>query len=525
MANLGEAVLRFKGDTQPIKKDAQKLNGDLKKILSTTGIVVGGLASVAKTALIGITSNAVKMQGELEQQIGGTEAVFKKYAKTIQTDAANAFDKMGISANNYMAYINKMGSLMKGSGLSTKKAMDLSSQAMQRAADVASIMGISVDDAMTAISGAAKGNFTMMDNLGVAMNASSLSAYALSKGIKKTYSQMSQGEKVELAMQMFLEKSSYAAGNYAKENQTLAGSLTTLKAAAQNFMSGAGNMDQVISALTNFAKILVSNLKTILPQIALGLVSLINAIFPMLPDLIKALLPSFVKGVTDLTIGLIGALPQIITLIAEVLPDLIPQIVDAIMLIIPALIENLPLFLEAGLDLVLAIAKGVLLGVVALVKNIGALCIKAIDKLKEKFAGKSPLEIGKDLVKGLWNGIKNAKDWVLDKIKGFGKSVLDGIKSIFGISSPSKEFEIIGRYNIQGLEQGMEKESLKLQSGFEEMFSLSPNLYGTSSTNLSPIVNVTNNISMKQNSLGQMVNDIKTFSGGAKNDYSYGMGA
>ena len=39
---------------------------------------------------------------------------------------------------------------------------------MQRAADVASIMGISVDDAMTAISGAAKGNFTMMDNLGVA---------------------------------------------------------------------------------------------------------------------------------------------------------------------------------------------------------------------------------------------------------------------------------------------------------------------------------------------------------------------
>jgi hypothetical protein len=108
---------------------------------------------------------------------------------------------------------------MKGSGLDTKKAMELSSQAMQRAADVASIMGISTKDAMTAISGAAKGNFTMMDNLGVSMNATSLSAYALEKGLKKTYAQMSQGEKVELAMQMFMEKTADYAGNYAKENE------------------------------------------------------------------------------------------------------------------------------------------------------------------------------------------------------------------------------------------------------------------------------------------------------------------
>ena len=38
-------------------------------------------------------------------------------------------------------------------------------------------------------------------------------------------------------------------------------------------------------------------------------------------------------------------------------------------------------------------------------------------------------------------------------------------------------------------------------------------------------VNVVNNVNMKQDALGQMVHDIKTFSGGAKNDYSYGMGA
>ena len=44
------------------------------------------------------------------------------------------------------------------------------------------------------------------------------------------------------------------------------------------------------------------------------------------------------------------------------------------------------------------------------------------------------LDIGKNIVQGLWNGINNAKDWVLDKIKGFGESVLNGIKSFFWYS-------------------------------------------------------------------------------------------
>ena len=252
---------------------------------------------------------------------------------------------------------------------------------------------------------------------------------------------------------------------------------------------------------------------------------LIISLTQLLPELLQAILPPLIQGITQLTLGLIDALPAIVTMIADIIPDLIPQIVEAIMIIIPALIQNLPLFVKTGLKLVGGIIKGIILGVAQLVKSLVDLAKKGIDKLREKFSGKSVWEIGKELVKGLWNGIHNAKDWVLDKIKGFGKSILNGIKKIFGISSPSKEFEIIGRFNILGLEKGMEKESLKLQDTFDSMFDLSPNLYGSSSLNLSPNVTVVNNINMKQDALGQMVNDIKTFSGGAKNDYSYGMGA
>ena len=503
--NGGDVIFKFKGDTSQIKKETSNLGKELASAGKIAGKAFLSLATVAGTALIGITKKAVEMHGEVEQQIGGTEAVFKEFAKTVQSDASKAFDKMGVSANKYMAYINKMGSLMKGSGIETKKAMELSSQAMQRAADVASIMGISIDDAMNAISGAAKGNFTMMDNLGVAMNATSLSAYALSKGIKKAYKDMDQAQKIELAMQMFLEKSAYAAGNYAKENETFTGSLNTVKAAAENLLAGTGTVEQFMTSLQQFSKVLVNTIVKLLPDVVDGIVKLVEALLPMIPDIIQKIFPGLLNGIVELTLKLIEILPQIVMMISDMLPEMIPQIVDAIMLIIPALIKNYPLFVKAGIKLLKGLIKGIIAGA-------GELTVKIV-------------EIGGDLVKGLWNGIKNAKQWLLDKIRGWKDAVLDSIKDFFGISSPSKEFEIIGRYNIEGLEQGMQKESIKLQKGFDEMFSLSPNLYGSAQTNLSPNVNVVNNINMKQDALGQMVHDIKTFSGGAKNSYNYGMGA
>lgn len=521
----GSVEFEFKGNTNDFEDKAKGLKDKIAKMTKLAGVGLASVGSESLTILTKVTKEAVAAHGELEQQIGGTEAVFKQYASTVQNDATKAFETMGISANDYMATMNKMGSLMKGSGIDTKKAMDLSSKAMQRAADVASVMGISTDEAMNAIAGAAKGNFTMMDNLGVAMNATSLDAYALEKGLKKTYKTMSQGEKIELAMQMFLEKSSDAAGNYAKENKTFAGSLNTVKSAMANLLSGAGTVDQAITAIQNFGNVLAQNLVQILPQVVQGITGIINGLIPLLPELVQAVLPAFIQGVVALTLGLIDVLPEMIGMIVNMIPTLTPEIVKGILTIIPALIATIPQFVKAGFQLVGGIIRGIINGVAQVVKSVYDLARKAINILKETFGGKSPKEIGIMLVKGLWNGIKNVTGWVVDKIKGFGKSILKGIKGIFGIKSPSKEFEIIGRYNVLGLEEGMKKESMKLQDSFDEMFSLSPNLYGTSSTNLSPQVNVINNITMKQDALGQMVQDIKTFSGGAKNDYSYGMGA
>lgn len=144
--------------------DSSKVETGLTKLKSIASSAAKGIAvgvGAIGTALVGAVGKSVQMAGELEQQIGGTEAVFGDLASTVQDKAVKAFSQMGVSANDFMQTANKMGSLMQGAGLSVEESMYLSTEAMQRAADVASVMGISTESAMESIAGAAKGNFTI----------------------------------------------------------------------------------------------------------------------------------------------------------------------------------------------------------------------------------------------------------------------------------------------------------------------------------------------------------------------------
>ena len=134
------------------------------------------------------------------------------------------------------------------------------------------------------------------------------------------------------------------------------------------------------------------------------------------------------------------------------------------------------------------------------------------------------LNVGKNIVEGLWNGIKNAKDWVLKKVKGFAKGISDGLKDALGIHSPSKVTFEMGVFMDKGFINGMEDMQPEIQKTIDGMFDLSPSLYGNTSTNLSPNVSLVVNNNIEQDPLGQMVSKVKTFSGGAKNDYNWGSG-
>ena len=526
--NGATVLTKFTGDTSDLEKKTESAKGAL------TGLEKAAISGMSAVALIGsayveagkavvkFTSQAVQSAGELEQQIGGTEAVFGDFATTVQDKAKESFKTMGTSANDYMQTINKMSSILQGSGYTIEESMNTSMEVMQRAADVASVMGISTEEAMNAVTAAAKGNFMMMDNLGVKMTATSIEAYGLSKGIDKAYNSMTEGEKTALAYQMFLEKTANSAGNYARENKTFAGSIKTLTSAWQNFLSGAGTTQEVIDSAISAIEVIVPKIVEIIPSIVTGLVEIINAIIPMLPDMINTLLPALIEGTQMLIIGIINALPDLVLAIAEMLPTLMPMIIDAILAIIPALIDNLPLFIEAGGKLIGGLIAGIINSIPVLLARIAEIVVKMIGALAN--LPNMAKDAGVNMIKGLWNGVKSMKDWVVNKVKDVGKSVLKGIKGILGISSPSKEFALVGKFSVLGYTEALDDMTKDVEKQVNETFGINPQLANSSALSYSPNVIVNNNISMKQDPLGQMVNDIKTFSGGSKNDYNYGMG-
>lgn len=239
-----------------VKKQAEDTSAGT---LSAFKTLASGLSALGFGAMI---KNAISLAGDLQQNIGGSESVFKNYAGTIQKTAETAASSLGLSQSKYLATATKMGSLFQGSGFSVAQSADMVTQSMQRASDVASIMGISVDSAMEAVAGMAKGNFTMMDNLGVAINDTNLQIYAQEKGLGKLETTQ---QKVNAAMQMFLDKSEYAAGNYAKENDTYSGALTTFKAELEDFAAEAGTA--LLPLVQSVLPVLSSSLSALKPVI------------------------------------------------------------------------------------------------------------------------------------------------------------------------------------------------------------------------------------------------------------------
>ena len=341
-------------------------------------------------------------------------------------------------------------------------------------------------------------------------------------------------------------------------------------------------LESIVKALPtiveNISKTLPGTLKTIIPVLIQSAIDILNAVVAALPEFIPVLMDgviqlvnAIVQNAPTILQSLINMLPAIALGFAQALPTLIPTIVEGIIQLMDIFNQNMPLFLKCGLQIIIGIVQGLLNSIPLILQNLPTIIefiinfftieklfsagkmlitslgqglaksipelIKNIPKLIGKIInafknGMSLKEIGVNLIKGLWSGIGSVKDWILSKIGGFTKSVLKSIRGFFGIKSPSKVMaKEVGQWIPKGIAVGIDtnvsavNKSMKdIQKDIAATFSISPQVTGSSALHYSPQFNPTIYNNINQDPLGRMVNDIKTFSGGAKNDYNYGMG-
>lgn len=316
---------------------------------------------------------------------------------------------------------------------------------------------------------------------------------------------------------------------------------------------------ELVKKLPDLIKTIINTMVEYYPALIEGAIDLFMALIDAIPDIVVALVEALPQIIEAIVSGLIEAIPKLMEAIGKIADKLFgkaAEITDTLIANIVQFVQNIPYYIGLLIGYIIgAINKfitqdipnfingiitwvselpGKILNIINEILNwisqlpgkvmqyIADLFQSIVNTIKE-LPGKM-LDIGKNIVEGIWNGIQNAKDWVVKKVKQFAKGILDGMKEALGIHSPSTEFAIIGKYSILGYTGALEDMKDKVQSTIDSVFELQPDINGQMSSTFSPQMNIIVNNNLETDPLGQLVNSVKTFSGGAKNDYNWGAG-
>nr|DAF77552.1 MAG TPA: tail tape measure protein [Caudoviricetes sp.] len=394
--------------------------GDILKGSLASEAIINGVKAVASgiKALIG---GAVEGHGEYEQLAGGVETLFKDSAQTVQDYANTAYKTAGLSANKYMETVTSFSaSLLQSMGNDTVAAAEKANLAITDMSDNANKMGTDMQSIQNAYQGFAKQNYTMLDNLKLGYGGTKeemqrliddANALNAAQGNYTNYTIESYADIVDAIHTVQTEMG--ITGTTAKEaSTTVEGSINSMKSAWANFVVGLGNDNADIADLS----------------------------------------AQLIESVGTVAENVLPVIETVLTNIADTVKEQGPEMITKF---VAYAIDKLPEVIALGLQMVLALVKGLAQNLPQLVQG----TLNMIDTIAGALYDALPdiIEVGKNIVKGLWEGIKAMASWLKDKVTDFMGGIVDGVKGVLGIHSPSKVFAGIGENMALGLGQGFDR--------------------------------------------------------------------
>lgn len=452
-----------------------KLVGTLKKVIAAAGIGK-------------MISDSLNLGGALQQSIGGIETLFgaggrsiEEYAKsvgksvdavkdeyaslmqsqqTVFDNAAQAYRTVGLSANEYMEQTTSFAaSLLSSVSKDTNAAAQLANMAMVDMADNANKMGTDMASIQNAYQGFAKQNYTMLDNLKLGYGGTQAEMQRLLTDAEKL-----SGVHYELGNLADMYSAIHViqtdldiTGTTAKEAATtLTGSFAAMKAAAQNVLgdwSTGADLTAPMQALADTARtFLQGNLLPMIGNVLAGIPQLVYGLVPEVlqtgTELVSSLAAGFAQGIPAF---LSTALPQLLSFTEELranagqfvdaglncitqllngliagLPQLIAYVPDIIINIAGIINDNMPKILAQGISIIVQLIAGIIQAVPSLLAN----WKKILQAVLSVISAINWLNIGKNILTSVANGVKSMGSSMLTAFKGGFSSALSWIKSL-----------------------------------------------------------------------------------------------
>lgn len=305
MANQQTVTVNVLADTKRFSS-AMRSAGDntdlLTKSIKGFGIAAAAAFTAAAVSTIAYAAKSIKSASELEQSIGGVEAVFKEYAGTVEETSKKAAQSLGLSRDAYNKVATIIGTQLKASGTTLDQLAGKTNDLVTVAADLAATFGGDVTEATTAVTSALRGEFEPLRRFGIALSVAQIETEALAMTQKTAASQLTATEKAAAAQSLIFKGAADATGQFGREADTLAGKQQRLKADLENIQATIGEalLPVVVEATDQFAAFIgeliekpefkrflddvTTSLQTLLPQVITAITNFGTFAYNILPD-------------------------------------------------------------------------------------------------------------------------------------------------------------------------------------------------------------------------------------------------
>lgn len=459
---------QFNGDIDESSSKAEKLSGKIGKGLATAAKLGAAAIGAAATAIGALTKTALDNYAEYEQLVGGAKLMFGDAYSYIADKAANAYSTVQMSQNDYLQQVNGFATGLKTAlGGNEQAAAELADRIINAEADVVAATGNSQEAVQNAFNGIMKSNFTMLDNLQLGITPTKegfqevidkVNDWNAANG-KATKYQIENLADCQSALVDYIEMQGLAGYAADEAAGTIQGSLSMMKAAWTNLLTGIGDdtqdMDKLIDNFVESTGTAAENILPRLGKILTGIGSMIERLAPVvasaIPGLVTTVLPELVQSgismVGAILQGLVQMLPQIIqygvdmviTLIESISSDPESLVETAIMLvvtIVSGLIDAMPKLIAAAGELVAGLVKSIISHAPEIFSAGIKLVVKYVEGVVNNYS--EVFKAGAKLVDSIIDGIASAWGKLKDWFSGLWNGLFGGLSANVSVNGSAK---------------------------------------------------------------------------------------
>lgn len=367
--NLLDLAVKITCDDQA-SGEVDKIGDGIKNKLGAAAKV--GVAAVAAvgTATAAIGKTALDAYSNYEQLVGGIDTLFKASSGKMQQYAANAYQTAGVSANRYMEISTSFAAaLISSLGGNTEAAADMADTAITDMSDNANKMGTSLETVQEAYMSLSRGNYEMLDSLKLGYGGtkselerllSDAEKFSAAQGEVRDFSVDSYSDIVE-AIHIVQDEMGITGTTADEAASTIEGSVNKAKAAWENWLTGLGDEDADMGALTD--------------RLVQSVATAGENIIPRFGGIMSALVQTAVQYAPQLGREIMNGLSQIdFTQVGRTASDLILMLVDGI-------VQNLPMLASAALEIVMALGQGLIENGPQILESLGQLLLQLANSI------------------------------------------------------------------------------------------------------------------------------------------------